>query len=128
MTGTEAETISQQELLDRLTERFGPDPTDWAFVCPHCGDVATGGDFRAALADHPRTNRDGSPTTASGIMGQECIGRTLGALSGSADDWAGRGCDWCAYGLFGGPLGVVLPNGKVARSFHVAAAMDEATR
>lgn len=116
---TEAVRLTQDELREMLVERFGEDPMAWAFRCPHCGDVATGQDFRDALAAHPRANRDGSATTASDIIGQECIGRTLGALvkpTATHD----RGCDWCAYGLFRGPWLVDLGEGKTMGCFPVA--------
>lgn len=118
------QTYTQQELLDELTRRFGPNPMDWSFTCPSCGDAATAGDFKAALAEHPRRNRDGSETTASDIIGQECIGRTLGALTKSTEPYRGRGCDWCAYGLFPGPVEVILPNGRSMRSFPITEAVS----
>lgn len=110
-------TMTQDELVDELRRRFGDDPLEWAFVCPQCGDVASAADFREALAAHPRTNRDGSPKTASHLLGQECIGRTLGALTDGSNE---RGCDWCAFGLLPGPLGIEMPDGHIARSFHIA--------
>lgn len=113
-----SDTITHAEFIATLTERFGPSPADWAFTCPACGDVATGADFKAALAEHPRTRRDGSEVNAADRLGQECIGRTLGALS--REPYHGRGCDWCAYGLIGGPLGVEMPDGRIVRSFRIA--------
>lgn len=121
--------ITHEEFTKTLVERFGDNPAQWAFVCPSCGDVATGQDFKDALAKHPRTARSGEPLTASSILGQECIGRTLGALSTSADDWARRrqagevrGCDWCAFGLFRGPL-IVEVDGRDIASFNIAEAV-----
>lgn len=121
--------ITHEEFIATLTERFGDNPNDWAFVCPLCGDVATGADMKQALADHPRVSRDGEPMNAAQILGQECIGRTIGALSKTttAEEWnarreAGevRGCDWAAYGLFGGPLTVVMGDGSELRAFRPA--------
>lgn len=123
--------MTHDEFIATLTERFGESPANWAFVCPRCGDVATGADMKQALADHPREGRDGTPRTASDILGQECIGRTLGALSKTTtiEQWdarrvAGevRGCDWTSFGLFGGPLGVKMEDGRVVRSFPIAPA------
>ena len=113
-----AQTITHTEFIATLVERFGDSPADWAFVCPQCKDIATGADFKAALAEHPRERR-GEAVTASDLLGQECIGRTLGALV-SAGQWSGRGCDWCAYGLIGGPLGVEMPDGRIVSSFNIA--------
>ncbi len=125
MTATDQPTtMTQAELVVELRRRFGDDPMAWAFVCPACGDVATGLDFRTALAERPRTNRDGAQTVASDLLGQACIGRVLGALEERRQkDWKGRGCDWAAFGLFQGPLKVTLPNGSTVRSFHIAEAV-----
>lgn len=120
------QTYTQEELVAELTHRFGPNPMDWSFTCPSCKEAATAADFKAALVEHPRTNRDGSDTTASDVIGQECIGRTLGALTMTDADWKrevdagrGRGCNWCAYGLFGGPVEVTLPDGRSMRCFPI---------
>ena len=118
------DAITHDEFIATLTERFGESPADWAFECPACHDIATGADFKAALADNPRTRRDDTAVNAAEILGQECIGRTLGALKGQAGEWKGRGCDWCAYGLIGGPLGVEMPDGRVVRSFNIASAVS----
>ena len=92
----EARTLTQAELMAEAKERFGEDQLKWAFECPHCGDVATFQDFKDAGAE-------------AHLTGQECIGRTLGALDRSVKKYTGRGCDWAAYGLFSGPWFVVMP-------------------
>lgn len=118
--------LTQAELVDEARARFGDDPLDWAFQCPSCGDIATGRDFSDALAERPRTDRDGRATIASDLLGQECIGRTLGALAGPATrdgkGQAKRGCDWCAYGLFSGPWEIELPDGRSVSAFPLAEA------
>lgn len=100
----------RDEWLAILKARFGESPAGWAFTCPHCGDVATGLDMRAALIERPR-----GQMVASDILGQECIGRTLGALSKAEKGWDARrkkgevrGCDWAAYGLLRGPDSVIF--------------------
>jgi hypothetical protein len=113
--------LTQAEMLAELEARFGPEPGDWAFECPHCGDIATVRDFTEALAAHPRTER-GEPATASDLLGQECIGRTLGVLAKTGKKYEGRGCDWAAYGLFRGPWEIVMPDGHSAWSFPLAPA------
>lgn len=102
-------TRTREEMHQTMTDRFGPDPLDWSFTCPSCSTPTTLRDFRDALVLRPRTNRDGTPVTAEQISGQECIGRTLGALDKTLD-WSalvgagrGMGCDWAAYGLLPGP-------------------------
>jgi len=114
-------TLTQAELVAEATERFGGNPMDWAFQCPACGDIATGQDFSEALAAHPRTGRDGSAVTASDILGQECIGRTAGALAKDRK-YAGRGCDWAAYGLFPAPWTIMLPDDGKTHCFPLAPA------
>lgn len=117
---------TQQEFREELVQRFGTDWRDWAFVCPHCGDVATGGDFDRELRVAGLAV-DGERSGAERYLGQQCIGRVMGALSMSAEHWdktAGkRGCDWCAFGLFRGPDVVVLPDGTEIYSFKMADVM-----
>jgi hypothetical protein len=115
----ESVTRTQDELQGELERRFGPDPMKWAFQCPACRDIATGQDFKDALAEHPR--EDGS--TASDHLGRMCIGRLIGALSGGAADWEGRGCDWASFGLFSGPDFVQIGDTKVP-CFALAPELD----
>ncbi|MFF4548636.1 VVA0879 family protein [Streptomyces sp. NPDC001406] len=112
--------LTQAELVAEARERFGDDPLKWAFQCPSCKDIATGQDFRDALAEQPRTNRNGEPVVASDVLGQECIGRTLGVLEGRET----RSCDWAAYGLFPGPWEIVLPDGRSVHGFPLAPAPE----
>lgn len=117
---TEHRTLTIDELRAEAADRFGPEPRDYAFRCPNCGDVATVGEF-AEL---------GVPDAA----GQHCIGRELGALTGDRTaDRAGvvrgsasRGCDWAAYGLLRGPWTVVYPDGKRVPAFPLAVATTAA--
>lgn len=99
-----ARWLTQEQLLDEAASRFGPDPMNIAFQCPVCGDIARIREF---------------PSDAFGKAGQECIGRSLGALE---EDYQGRGCDWAAYGLIPGPWTVVMLDGKEIRSFELAPA------
>ncbi|PNG19740.1 VVA0879 family protein [Streptomyces cahuitamycinicus] len=121
-TTTEHRKLTQAELVAEATERFGEDPLKWAFLCPSCGDIADGADFSEALAAHPRKHRTGADVIASDVVGQECIGRTLGALEKGRGKYIGRGCDWAAYGLFGGPWTIALPEGRSMHAFPLAPA------
>jgi hypothetical protein len=121
-TATDYRKLTQAELLAEARARFGDDPLKWAFICPSCGDIANGEDFSTALTEHPRKRKDGEPVIASDVVGQECIGRTLGALDKSDDEYTGRGCTWTAYGLFCGPWEIALPNGRTAHGFALAPA------
>jgi hypothetical protein len=117
--------LTQAELVAEAKARFGDDAMKWAFQCPSCKDIATGQDFRVALKEHPRehTTPDGSvamPVVASDVLGQECIGRTLGALEKSRENYTGRGCNWAAYGLFPGPWTIELPDGRSVHGFPLA--------
>lgn len=119
------DVFTQERFLSTLRERFGKRARDWAFICPNCGDVATGTDFKAALKAHPHTRRDGEPVIPSDIMGQQCIGRILGACTGVTHTaYTGRGCDWAAGGLFSGPIYVELPDPEPhwVPSFRIAPA------
>lgn len=125
----DARKLTQAELVAEAVALFGKDPLNWAFRCPSCGDVATGADFREALAENPRTRNDGDPVAASDVVGQECIGRTLGALRKDIKKYKGRGCDWVSYGLFAGPWTVELPSGRSMYAFPLASAAEgEVTR
>jgi len=85
--------LTQAQLLAEARDRFGDDPTTWAFVCPSCADVATARDFP-----------DGSDQ-----LGQYCVGNFIG-----------RGCDWKAFGLIRGPWEIVLPDGRSRWGFALA--------
>ncbi|MGP3917643.1 VVA0879 family protein [Nonomuraea sp. 10N515B] len=117
--------LTHAEFLAEAEKRFGKDPLKWAFACPNCSDTATGLDFTVALTSHPRTDAHGREVRYWEILGQECIGRTLGALSGdpTTDQGRGRaerGCDWAAYGLIRGPWEIVLPEGQSIWCFPLA--------
>lgn len=106
--------MTQDEMVEEMVRRFGTDPKAWAFICPSCGDVATAQDFIDANGDADR-------------LGQECIGRSLGVLlrEQPKGGYQGRGCDWCAYGLFRGPMIVTMPDGREIASFRIAPAPEE---
>lgn len=87
--------LTQAQLRTEAETRFGPDARNWRFLCPTCGDEATIRDFQTAGADPNR-------------IGQECIGRALGALV-KPKPTNTRGCDWVAYGLFRGPWEIIMP-------------------
>jgi len=109
-------TLTQADLLAEAKARFGNDPLGFAFQCPNCGDIATVRDFIKA-----------GGKDAGGRAGQECIGRSLGALNAphTRDGrlrWDGRGCDWAAYGLIPGPWTVVTNDGRKLSAFPLAEA------
>lgn len=54
--------ISYAQWVEEGEKKFGPDKMKWKFVCPMCGHVATGEDWKAA----------GAP---AGSIGFACIGR-----------------------------------------------------
>lgn len=100
---TDTRVLTQAELWAEAKERFGKSPLDWAFQCPGCSDIATGLEVRDALAEHARKHRHFERNLQfTDILGQECIGRTLGKD-------AGRGCMYAAYGLIHGPWQVAVP-------------------
>lgn len=109
MNAATVERMTQAEFQAEMARRFGPDPKRWSFICPSCQDVACAQDFIDAGADWT-------------AVGQECIGRALGVLKREQPKggYQGRGCDWCAYGLFRGPMFVVMPDGREVASFQIA--------
>lgn len=112
--------LTQAELLAEAQTLFGPDPLDIAFKCPACGDTATIREF---------------PDDTKHLAGQECIGRSLGALKGdlrfdakgAQRGQAKRGCDWTSYGLLRGPWEIVMPDGHSGWSFELAEKPDVET-
>lgn len=114
-----AENVIQlDDFRAALRERFGPDPMRWAFVCPNCGDVATGQDMSDAFVQHPQTRSDGEPKMPADVFGRECIGRIM----------PGRGCNWVAYGLIPGPTFVIPPEGPALTAFRIAPAPGQEAR
>ena len=84
--------MTRDEWQKEGERRFGKDVEKWMVRCPMCGKVSSVSDFKDAGAK--------SPDCAF----VECIGRYTG--QGSPDKKtrkAGKGCNWCAYGLFGLP-------------------------
>lgn len=75
-----------EEWIAEGRELFGKDFIDWKFVCPACGRVSSGWDFKEA---------GGEPND----MYQCCIGRLNGNMRPSSKALDGNGCDWCAFGL-----------------------------
>jgi len=95
--------LTHAEFLAEAKERFGEDPRNIAFTCPACGDSA-------AIREFPPESRHRA--------GQECIGRILGALGDVG--YAGRGCDWAAYGLIPAPWAIAMADGRTIHSFPFA--------
>jgi hypothetical protein len=112
---------TQDELVAELIARFGEDHRLWAFQCPQCHDIASAQDFKDAL-DAAHIDQD-----PFRYLGQECIGRLLGAIDKSIPKgtYSGRGCDWVAYGLFKGPEFIIMPNGNEVGSFAIAPAPEK---
>lgn len=120
---SDSRTLTRDELWAEARVRFGEDPLNWAYVCPGCKDVATGEDFRKALDEYPRQLPNGRKAHYSDFLSQECIGRTLGALS---KGYTGRGCTWAAYGLIPGPWRVIFPGLDKPRSCFALATAPSA--
>ncbi len=96
------------EWLAEGRRRFGPNFTDWRFICPICGNVASGQEFKDAGAPPNR-------------MYQECIGRyrpnPVRGL-GVGEERTGGPCDYAGYGLIQvSPITVTHPDGKRAMAF-----------
>jgi hypothetical protein len=113
---------TQAELVAEMIARFGEDHKNWAFQCPNCKDVATAQDFKDVIDAKPGLQG----VDPFSYLGQDCIGRLVGALSRDSGyatgKYTGRGCDWVAYGLFSGPEFIIMPDGREAGSFPIAPA------
>ncbi|MDR1688308.1 MAG: hypothetical protein LBS21_06820 [Clostridiales bacterium] len=69
--------------------RFGEDRLNWKFVCPACGRINTGQEFKDAGAE---------PNN----MYSACIGRHSGNMRpAKKTEKDGNGCDWVAWGFLG---------------------------
>lgn len=86
--------MRKMTLTEWIAERqdlFGANPYDAKFVCPKCGNVASGHDFENENIEDP-LNR----------MYSNCLGRFSNEIA----------CDWAAYGLFGTlGKGIIVMNG-----------------
>jgi hypothetical protein len=95
--------------------RFGGNFEDWKFICPACGRINTGREFKEAGA-------------GPNAMYSTCIGRHNGKGVSGAKHKKGtpapeHGCDWAAFGLFGTLNGgdiVVNDNDKETAVFSFA--------
>ncbi len=101
-------TMTQDEWLAEAHRRFGPHPVDWRFVCPACGNEASGREFKEAGAKPD-------------AMRCECIGRHTDGRSAMHETGPGP-CDYAGYGLFRlSPLRVTAEDGAVIHSFAFGA-------
>lgn len=79
--------ISWEDWVKEGEQKFGPDKMKWKFVCPMCGHVATGDEYKAA----------GAPP---GSIGFACIGRWLETKRDAFKE-SGKGpCNYTGGGLF----------------------------
>ena len=94
-----------KEWTEEAKKKFGDDISNWKFVCPACGHINVGAEFRE-LGIEPNS------------LYSECIGRYKG--KGSAVKGDNSGCNWAAYGLLG-TLGkgnkVLIEEGKEVEVF-----------
>ena len=80
-------TITSKEWRSEGESLFGPNMMDWKFICPVCGHIAAGHDWKAA----------GSTPNAIGFS---CVGRWLDS---KRDAFEGKGngpCNYAGGGLF----------------------------
>lgn len=102
-----------KQTLEEWTEegkRLFGDYVNWKFVCPACGRISTGQEFKDLGCDPNE-------------MYQCCIGRHNGNMRPSKKAEDGNGCDWCAFGLLrtlGKGRIVIAPDGKEIEVFDFA--------
>lgn len=81
---------SVDEWLAKGAELFGTNILNWAFICPMCGKISTGKDFKDLGVDPNH-------------IYNTCIGRYNGkgisGLSFKGDTPPEFGCDWAAFGI-----------------------------
>ena len=95
-------TMTQAEFVAECTRRFGPDPINWKVVCPKCGTIQCGLDFKEAGLTAEQANR---------YIAFSCIGRYTTA----------KGCDWTLGGLLHiHKLEVVMNDGHIRPTFDIA--------
>jgi hypothetical protein len=101
-------TISLDDFKAEAEKRFGPDTTQWQFVCPSCGTAQTAADFVAAGISKEDVNK---------YIGFSCIGRQDNE----------KGCDWSLGGLFQiHTLEIITPDGQHHKHFELAEVQQEA--
>lgn len=74
-------TMTLAEWEEEGELRFGQDRSNWKFVCPSCGNIASAREWRAAKA-------------ADSAIGTVCIGRFTGSKKEIGDQTGGP----CNYG------------------------------
>ncbi len=97
--------VTEEEWFAKARELFGENQDNWTFVCPACGHEMSIVKARTQYPEHLPKMRQSDLKIEC-----ECIGRAV----------PGLGCDWCAYGLFNGPVFVKRQNGNETPCFDFA--------
>lgn len=87
--------VKYEQWAGKAVELFGENKQDWKFQCPSCGLALSINDARERFPE--LKGKGWSPES-------ECIGRYTDRVD----------CNWCAYGLFSGPLFVECEGKEVA--------------
>jgi hypothetical protein len=87
----EIRMMTKAEWLAEVERRFGPDPSNWRFVCPTCGNIQGPPDFE------PYKDKGATPDSCT----KECLGRYLpdARERDAFDSEKGGPCNYAAYGL-----------------------------
>jgi hypothetical protein len=99
--------LTQTEWEAKGRALFGEDKSRWAFKCPICGNAMS---IERARAEFPELKGSGWAPE------QECAGRYTDRVKRKD----GKRRDWCAYGLFRGPLVVRANSGNEVPVFEFA--------
>lgn len=95
--------MTEHEWRAKGLELFGKDMTQWRFVCPACGHVATPKDWHDAGAEE-------------GAMAFSCVGRWTGA--GPKEKDKPGPCNYAGGGLFKlNPVEVTFDDGRKVKLF-----------
>lgn len=96
--------LKLEEFWNLASQRFGPDPRVWKFVCPRC---------KTAQSAEDLVNAGVSKDDVEKYIGFSCIGRFDEA----------KGCNWTLGGLFQlHELEIETGDGEFHKSFDLAEA------
>lgn len=102
-------SLTYEQWTKEGTDKFGPDPSTWRFVCPACGHVQCFNDFLPHI----------TPEAARKMIAFSCVGRVDGHMN--TDMGKGQPCNYAGGGLFRlNPVEVTFENGHKESFFEFA--------
>lgn len=109
-------TYTLEDWRAEAARRFGPvQEGNWSFVCPICGHIQSPASIKASGYGDP--NNAYSTCYGRGTRDDKHLAHKQGKKRGELAD-----CDWKAWGLLGGPVTVIFPDGTKGEAFDFAPA------